>query len=95
MQIKSSAIQSGKNIPSKYTCDGKNISPGLILIDVPKSAKSLALIMDDPDAPKGTFTHWVLWNLPGNLTEIKEAVSPGILGKNSAGKLGYLGPCPP
>lgn len=95
MQIKSNAFQSGKEIPSKYTCDGKNISPGLIIIDAPKPTKSFALIVDDPDAPRGIFTHWILWNIPANTTEIKENTSPGMQGKNDFNKLGYGGPCPP
>jgi len=95
MQIKSSAFQNGRDIPSKYTCDGKNISPGLIIIDAPKQTKSFALIMDDPDSPSGKFVHWISWNIPGSTTEVKEGQSPGTQGKNSAGKLGYTGPCPP
>ena len=95
MQIKSNALQNGRDISSKYTCDGKNISPGLIIIDAPKPTKSFALIMDDPDASKRTFLHWMAWNIPGNTTEIKESQSIGVQGKNDAGKTVYTGPCPP
>ena len=95
MQIKSNAFQNGRDMPSKYTCDGKNISPGLVIIDALKTAKSLALIMDDPDSPSGKFLHWLVWNIPGNTTEMKEAQPIGIQVKNSFNTLGYSGPCPP
>lgn len=95
MQLKSPAFQNGKLIPNKYTCDGKNISPGLVILDVPKETKSLALITDDPDAPRGTFLHWTLWGISPKTTEIKEGEAPGIQGKNDFGKTSYGGPCPP
>jgi len=95
MQLKSQAFQNGKLIPGKYTCDGKNVSPPLVIMDAPKETKSLALIMSDPDAPHGTFLHWLLWNIPPKVTELKEGESPGVKGKNDFGKPGYGGPCPP
>ena len=95
MQLKSQAFQNGKLIPGKYTCDGKNASPPLVIMDAPKETKFLAIILDDPDAPRGTFLHWLLWNIPSKVTEIKEGESPGVKGKNDFGKLGYGGPCPP
>lgn len=83
-------------IPSKYTCDGDDISPQLSWSGVPDGAKSLVMIMDDPDAPVGTWIHWVLYGLPMDLTELPEAVQGiGIDGVNSWSRLGYGGPCPP
>ena len=99
MIIESSAFEYGKGIPEKYTCDGKGINPSLVFKDVPKEAKSLALISDDPDAPNGTWDHWVLWNIPPETTEILENSIPNgaVVGKNSwpvnANK--YGAPCPP
>ncbi len=82
------------NIPSKYTCDGENINPPLQIGELPAGTKTLALIVDDPDAPGGVYDHWVVWNIkPGS--EIKEHSMPGISGMNSSGKTGYMGPCPP
>jgi Raf kinase inhibitor-like YbhB/YbcL family protein len=102
IQITSPAFKEGEMIPSKYTCDGKNISPPLEWSGAPVNTKSFALIMDDPDAPGGTFVHWVIYNIPAsqqNLSENIPAVnklSNGILqGKNSAQRIGYFGPCPP
>src|SRR3989338_2398610 len=89
MKLVSSAFKHEGNIPSKYTCDGENIAVPLEIQDVPKGTKTLALIMDDPDAPSGDFVHWVIWNIPIG-KEIK-----GEEGKTSFGKNGYGGPCPP
>ena len=72
MKITSSAFQNNKTIPSKYTCQGENLSPPLEFSNIPKNAKALVLIMDDPDAPSGTFTHWLVWNIPSKVTEIEE-----------------------
>ena len=81
-------------IPAKFTCEGKNINPSLNIKGVPKETLSLALIMDDPDAPGGTFDHWLVWNIhPAE--KISEDSLPGIAGKNSSGKNKYMGPCPP
>ncbi|MBI2506745.1 MAG: YbhB/YbcL family Raf kinase inhibitor-like protein [Candidatus Colwellbacteria bacterium] len=101
MKLESSAFQNNQSIPSKYTCDGENISPPLIISEVPEGAKSLVLIMDDPDVPKnlrpdGMWDHWLVWDIPPVATEIREGTSPpGVVGKNTGGKTGYAGPCPP
>jgi Raf kinase inhibitor-like YbhB/YbcL family protein len=94
LTVSSPAFDHEGYIPKKYTCDGENISPPLNIQGVPKAAKSLVLIMDDPDAPSGVFDHWVVWNI--SPTEvIKENSLRGTSGKNSMGKSGYTGPCPP
>lgn len=98
MEITSTAFEKGGNIPPKYTCSGANINPELRFIGVPKEAKSLALIMDDPDASRGiTFNHWLVWNIPPDTQTIPEdgALAGAVQGKNDAGKNGYSGPCPP
>ncbi|PYJ22357.1 MAG: YbhB/YbcL family Raf kinase inhibitor-like protein [Verrucomicrobia bacterium] len=96
MKITSSAFQQGANIPSKFSCDGANTSPPLQISDVPSEAKSLVLIVDDPDAPSGLFTHWVVWNISSQTTTIAEGSTPkGVQGTNDFGKSGYGGPCPP
>lgn len=83
-------------IPKKFSCDGQNISPRLQWSGAPSNTKSFALVMDDPDAPIGTFTHWVAFDIVATQTEIREGVtSVGKSGKNSAGRTGYTGPCPP
>lgn len=97
MKISSPAFPHNGRIPAKYTCDGKNVSPPLFFEDVPEGAKSLALIMDDPDAPAGTWVHWVLWDINPSVKEIKEASLPagGKEGINDFRKTRYGGPCPP
>ena len=96
MKITSSAFQEGSNIPSKFTCDGSDTSPPLQITGVPSEAKSLVLIADDPDAPGGLFTHWLIWNIPPQTNSIAEGSSPkGVQGANDFGKSGYRGPCPP
>ena len=102
MQVNSKMITPGGEFPKRDTCDGGDISPQLAWSDVPASAKSLALILDDPDAPGCTFTHWLLWDLSPAVRELAEnapqtAQLPGggIQGRNDFGKLGYRGPCPP
>jgi len=96
MKITSSAFNHNEKIPSKYTCDGENISPPLIFSEIPKNARTLALIMDDPDAPVGIFVHWVVWNIPASTTKIKEG-EKGVYkqGSNDFRKQVYGGPCPP
>jgi len=100
--ITSSVFAEGALIPKKYTCDAEDISPDLKWSGVPKEAKSLALICDDPDAPVGTWVHWVLFNIPADVTTLAAGVpSDPVLkngarhGKNDFRKLGYGGPCPP
>lgn len=97
MKIKSSAFENNEKIPRKYTCQGEDINPPLEFSEIPKETKSLALIMDDPDAPLGTWDHWIIWNIPPETKEIKEGEVPvnAIQGKNSWGKNSYGGPCPP
>jgi len=96
MKITSSAFQEGGNIPSKFTCDGSDTSPPLQITGVPSEAKSLVLIADDPDAPGGLFTHWLIWNIPPQTNSISEGSAPkGVPGTNDFGKSGYKGPCPP
>ncbi|MFE3869404.1 YbhB/YbcL family Raf kinase inhibitor-like protein [Flavobacterium sp. LS2P90] len=92
--IKSSAFQDNEFISSKYTCDGVNINPDISIDEIPKNTKSLAIIVDDPDAPNGTFCHWVMWDIaPKSI--IKEDSAPGTQGRNGFGENKYNGPCPP
>ncbi len=96
IQIRSTAFSEGDKIPRFYTCDDQNVSPPLDWTGVPTGTVSVALIMDDPDAPSDTWVHWVLYNLPAETTGLKEgATGLGLDGKNDFGKLGYGGPCPP
>lgn len=97
MKIISSAFEDDQMIPSAYTCDADNFNPPLEIKDVPENTKSLALIMDDPDAPGGTFTHWLMWNIPPETKIIDENdwLEGAEQGINDGGELGYLGPCPP
>lgn len=101
MNITSSAFLNNQEIPKVYSCDGENINPPLEFIDVPEDAKSLVLIMDDPDVsknlkPDGMFDHWVVFNIPPEINSMDEGEEPmGVVGQNSAGGAGYTGPCPP
>ena len=92
--VKSPAFEHQRTIPSKYTCDGNNINPPLTIEEIPESTKSLVLIVDDPDAPMGTWDHWVVWNIPPT-DKIQENSVPGTQGLNSARRNSYSGPCPP
>ncbi len=95
--ISSPAFGENAHMPGKYTCDGKNISPPLLIEGAPSNAKSMALIVDDPDAPAGTWVHWVLWNVPSDAKEIKEDSVPprAEQGLNDFRERKYGGPCPP
>lgn len=102
LSISSTAFQEGDKIPRKYTCQGQDVSPPLAWDKPPAGCQSLVLIMDDPDAPGGVFTHWILFNIPSESRQLPEAVptqaqlSTGALqGKNDFGRIGYGGPCPP
>ena len=97
MKITSPAFLDSEMIPSIYTCDADNFNPPLEISEVPEGTKSLVLIMDDPDAPRETFTHWLMWNIPPNTKIIEENdwLDGAEQGMNDAGELGYLGPCPP
>jgi Raf kinase inhibitor-like YbhB/YbcL family protein len=94
LTVKSPAFGSNEMIPSKYTCTGSDINPALSIAGIPDGTKSLALVVDDPDAPNGTFDHWVMWNVPVT-ANIGENTAPGIQGKNGKGNNTYMGPCPP
>jgi Raf kinase inhibitor-like YbhB/YbcL family protein len=97
LKVTSPAFQNNGAIPRQYTCDGKDINPPLMIENCPQETKSLALIVDDPDAPMGTWVHWVLWNIPPSVQEIKENAVPtgAVEGINDFGKHHYGGPCPP
>jgi Raf kinase inhibitor-like YbhB/YbcL family protein len=102
IKIKSLAFEDGGMIPSKFTCDGPDVSPALEWESVPENAKTLAIICDDPDAPMGTWVHWVIFNIPAGLGGLEEDVpadevlsSGAIQGINDFRRIGYGGPCPP
>ena len=102
MKLKSAAFSERDMIPKKYTCDGPNISPPLMWEFVPNNTKSFVLISDDPDAPMGTWVHWVLFNIPAEIRELPENIPPkertdfgAIQGRNDFRRIGYGGPCPP
>ena len=97
MKLKSSAFKNGQNIPRKFTCEGDNVNPPLEILDVPAQAKSLVLIVNDPNAPNGDWIHWTLWNIAPKAQEIKKNSKPAgaTEGLTDSGKPGYGGPCPP
>ncbi len=97
LELSSPAFNRLGFIPQEYTCDGKDVNPGLVIKNVPKNAKSLALIVDDPDAPVGTWVHWLLWNMSPDMHTIKQGSvpEPAVQGINSFKKHEYGGPCPP
>lgn len=104
LQFQSTAFDEGATIPEQYTCAGDDDSPPLSISGVSNDAERLAVIVDDPDAPGGAFTHWLLWNVPANVEEIPEALAPtetieeldgARQGTNDFGEVGYRGPCPP
>jgi Raf kinase inhibitor-like YbhB/YbcL family protein len=102
IKVKSSAFEEGCMIPSKYTCDGEDISPPIEVHGIPEGTKSIALISDDPDAPMGTWIHWVLYNLPADTRQLEEDITSDEVLPNGAkqgttdfGGIGYGGPCPP
>lgn len=97
LSITSPAFSQNGMIPKRYTCDGADVSPPLVIGNVPEGTKSLALIVDDPDAPAGTWVHWVVWNIDPGTREIPEnTLPPGALqGTTDFGKQKYGGPCPP
>jgi len=100
--LKVTAFANGSEIPRKYTCSGTDLSPALSWSGVSPAAHSLALIVDDPDAPRGTWTHWLIWNIPAHLTHLPEGVparevleNGACQGRNDFNRIGYGGPCPP
>jgi len=101
-QITTTAFRDGGSIPKKFTCDGGDVSPALSWTDPPAGTRSLAIIVDDPDAPGGVWVHWVLYDLPPDTRKLSEAVAKSpqlpngaLQGRNDFGKIGYNGPCPP
>ena len=102
MELTSTAFEEGTSIPVEYTCDGPDVSPPLSWSGVPRDARSMVLIVDDPDAPAGTWVHWVLADLDPSTSNLPEGVAAdphpdvgGVHGENDFGNLGYGGPCPP
>jgi Raf kinase inhibitor-like YbhB/YbcL family protein len=102
LSISSPAFNEGDKIPPEYTCDGQDISPQIDWGVIPKEARSLVLIVDDPDAPSGAFTHWVIFNIPPGRSQLlrglpltPELSDGSIQGSNDFGRIGYAGPCPP
>lgn len=93
--ITSPVFTNNNFIPEKYSCDGEDLNPPIFIDKVPAKTKSLALIIDDPDASSGSFVHWIIWNVDPKLTQIAEDSVPGVEGLNSGGRKGYTGPCPP
>ena len=94
LKITSNAFRDGGDIPAMYTCDGEDVNPSLIIEQIPHETQTLAIIVEDPDAPKGLYDHWLVWNIPP-VRVLEENRIPGISGRNGAGKTGYHGPCPP
>ncbi len=101
-ELKSSAFSPGADIPSKFTCDGLDVSPPLSWGEPPAGTRSISLIVDDPDAPAGTWVHWVLYDLPASTRELSESIpkdqelkTGARQGRNDFGRIGYGGPCPP
>ena len=102
MQISSPAFEEGAPIPQQYTCEGVDVSPALSWTEPPAGTKSFAVLCDDPDAPVGTWVHWVLYNLPADTRGLAEDIpkdtklpTGGLHGTNDFGRVGYGGPCPP
>ncbi len=95
MKLSSPEFEHNGHIPKKFTCQGDDISPALIVEDIPEGARTLALVVDDPDAPMGTWVHWVVYNISPAMSRIKEDSIPGIQVMNNFGRIEYGGPCPP
>jgi hypothetical protein len=96
--LKVNGMEEGDTIPRMYTCEGENVSPPLTWKDSPEAARSFALIMEDPDAPTGVWTHWLLWNIPRPVSELPQDYQPSApvaAGRNDFGREAYGGPCPP
>lgn len=95
MQLVSPAFKDQQSLPEKFTCKGDNFSPPLHFKNVPQGTESLALLVDDPDSPSGTFIHWLIWNVEPDTTKIAERSGLGFRGRNDFGVIGYKGPCSP
>jgi Raf kinase inhibitor-like YbhB/YbcL family protein len=93
--LSSPAFHAGAAIPKRFTCDGANVSSPLRWTAPPRGTRSIALRLDDPDAPGGTFTHWTLWGLHPSTRTVPADVHPALQGRNTFGEIGYSGPCPP
>ena len=102
--ISTGAWENGETVPTRYTCEGENVSPPFTVSNPPDGTEAFALVMDDPDAPDPPFVHWLAWNIPADTREIPEnvargetvdALGGGAQGANGTGELGYVGPCPP
>jgi Raf kinase inhibitor-like YbhB/YbcL family protein len=93
--VSSTAFTDGGAIPRRHTCDGEDVSPPLRFAGVPSGAQELALLVEDPDAPRGTFVHWVAWGLDPSDTTLEQGATPAGTGTNGFGRRGYGGPCPP
>lgn len=98
----SSAFKHGEPIPAKYTCDGQNVSPALHWEGLPDGTKTVAIVLEDPDAPSGTFIHWIVYDIPVNIDNLQEGITSTMnlpdaasMGTNDARRIGYFGPCPP
>jgi Raf kinase inhibitor-like YbhB/YbcL family protein len=95
LSVKSLAFENNQLIPAKYTCDGNDVNPPLTIEGIPEGTKTLALIVDDPDAPMGTWDHWIVWNIPATTSKIEENAVSGTEGMNDFRRRSYGGPCPP
>ncbi|MFZ1972857.1 MAG: YbhB/YbcL family Raf kinase inhibitor-like protein [Candidatus Acidiferrales bacterium] len=102
LQLSSASFEADAAIPAKYTCDGENVSPALLWNNPPPATRSFALVVDDPDAPNGTVVHWLIYDIPADTHGLQEGVPKDkklrdgtLQGRNSHGKIGYSGPCPP
>ena len=95
LSVTSPAFENNKLIPAKYTCDGDDVNPPLTIEGIPEGTKTLALIVDDPDCPTGTWDHWIVWNIPATASKIEENTIPGTEGMNDFRRRSYGGPCPP
>jgi len=94
MQLSTPAFENNTSIPLKFTCRGEGVNPALVIEGIPEAAKSLVLIVDDPDATRGTFVHWVVYDIPVT-NRVEENSIPGTQGLNNSGELNYCSPCPP
>jgi Raf kinase inhibitor-like YbhB/YbcL family protein len=95
LSLESPAFENNQLIPAKYTCDGDDVNPPLTIEGIPEGTKTLALIVDDPDCPTGTWDHWIVWNIPATTSKIAENTVPGSEGMNDFRRRSYGGPCPP
>jgi Raf kinase inhibitor-like YbhB/YbcL family protein len=95
LHVECAAFSAGKMVPRDYTCDGADRSPALTWSGAPAATKSFAILLDDPDAPGGTFTHWIMWSVPASTHTLEAGTQRFADGQNDFGKIGYGGPCPP